>query len=55
VEAYILDFSGDLYGERVSLDFAVRLRDMLRFDSVEPLVAQIADDVERTRAALRDG
>jgi riboflavin kinase/FMN adenylyltransferase len=55
VEAYILDFSGDLYGERVSLDFVARLRDMLRFDGVEPLVAQIADDVERTREALGDG
>ncbi|MEV4532268.1 bifunctional riboflavin kinase/FAD synthetase [Asanoa sp. NPDC049518] len=52
VEAYILDFDGDLYGERVALDFVVRLRDMLKFDGVEPLVAQMADDVAQTRQAL---
>ena len=52
VEAYVLDFDGDLYGERVALDFVVRLRDMLKFDGVEPLVAQIADDVAQTRQAL---
>jgi len=53
VEAYILDFDGDLYGERVALDFVAHLREMRRYDGVEPLVAQIAEDVERTRAALR--
>ncbi|GIF67046.1 riboflavin biosynthesis protein [Asanoa ishikariensis] len=52
VEAYILDFDGDLYGERVALDFVVRLRDMLKFDGVEPLVAQMHDDVAQTRQAL---
>jgi riboflavin kinase/FMN adenylyltransferase len=52
VEAYILDFDGDLYGERVALEFVVRLRDMLRFDGVEPLVAQMAEDVAQTREAL---
>jgi riboflavin kinase/FMN adenylyltransferase len=54
VEAYILDFDGDLYGERVALDFVSRLRETLRFDGVEPLVAQIADDVSQTRAALAE-
>ena len=49
VEAYVLDFSGDLYGERVGLAFTARLRDTLRFDGVEPLVAQMALDVERAR------
>jgi riboflavin kinase/FMN adenylyltransferase len=54
VEAYVLDAEAglDLYGEHVGLTFAARLRDTLRFDSVEPLVAQIADDVRRTRALL---
>ncbi|GAA1797621.1 bifunctional riboflavin kinase/FAD synthetase [Luedemannella flava] len=52
VEAYALDFDGDLYGERVRLDFVERLRDTLRFDGVEPLIAQIHDDVARTRAIL---
>ncbi|MEV6690718.1 bifunctional riboflavin kinase/FAD synthetase [Micromonospora sp. NPDC051196] len=52
VEAYALDFDGDLYGERLALDFVARLRGQVRFDSIEPLVAQIAQDVERTRRAL---
>ncbi len=52
VEAYALDFDGDLYGERLALDFVAHLRGQVRFDSVEPLVAQIAEDVERTRRAL---
>jgi riboflavin kinase/FMN adenylyltransferase len=53
VEAYALDFDGDLYGERLALDFVARLREMRRYDGVEPLVAQIEKDVDDTRAALR--
>ncbi|MGN9776756.1 bifunctional riboflavin kinase/FAD synthetase [Micromonospora sp. H33] len=52
VEAYVLDFDGDLYGERLALDFVAHLRGQVRYDSIEPLVAQIAEDVERTRRAL---
>ncbi|MDG4792471.1 bifunctional riboflavin kinase/FAD synthetase [Micromonospora sp. WMMD1082] len=52
VEAYALDFDGDLYGERLALDFVAHLRGQVRFDSIEPLVAQIAQDVERTRRVL---
>ncbi|MCN0180734.1 bifunctional riboflavin kinase/FAD synthetase [Salinispora arenicola] len=52
VEAYVLDFDADLYGERLALDFVAHLRGQVRYDSVEPLVAQIAEDVERTRQAL---
>jgi riboflavin kinase/FMN adenylyltransferase len=55
VEAYVIDFSGDLYGERVSLDFVAHLREMRRYDGVEPLVAQIRDDVARTREILAAG
>ena len=54
VEAFVLDFTGDLYGEHVGLAFTARLRDTLRFDRVEPLVAQMALDVERTRVLVRD-
>jgi riboflavin kinase/FMN adenylyltransferase len=54
VEAFVLDFSGDLYGEHVGLSFTARLRDTLRFDGIEPLVAQMALDVERTRDLVRD-
>ncbi|MEV0729026.1 MULTISPECIES: bifunctional riboflavin kinase/FAD synthetase [Polymorphospora] len=55
VEAYVLDFDGDLYGERLALDFVAHLREMRRYDGVEPLVRQMALDVERTRAVLTDG
>jgi riboflavin kinase/FMN adenylyltransferase len=52
VEAYVLDFDGDLYGERVSLDFVAHLREMRRYDGVEPLIKQIGEDVARTREVL---
>jgi len=49
IEAYVLDFSGDLYGRILRLQFLERLRGERRFDSVETLVEQIHDDVARTR------
>jgi riboflavin kinase/FMN adenylyltransferase len=49
VEAFVLDFDEDLYGERVGLSFTARLRDTIRFDTVEELVTQMGKDVERTR------
>jgi riboflavin kinase / FMN adenylyltransferase len=52
VEAYVLDFAGDLYGERVSLDFVAHLREQRVYDGIEPLVAQIRRDVEETRELL---
>ncbi len=53
IEPYLLDFEGDLYGERLVVELWERLRDEQAFPSEEALVAQIADDVERTRAAVR--
>jgi riboflavin kinase/FMN adenylyltransferase len=55
VEAYLLDFDGDLYGERLLVEFWGLLRGQRRFDSLEELVATIADDVEHVRAAVRPG
>lgn len=53
VEAFLLDFPDDeLRGDTLSVEFWERLRDEVKFDSVDELVAAIADDVERTRAAL---
>jgi riboflavin kinase/FMN adenylyltransferase len=52
VEAYALDFDGDLYGERLALDFVAHLREMRRYDGIEPLIAQIEQDCTDTRAAL---
>ena len=51
IEAFLLDFEGDLYGRRLVLDLWRRLRDERAFESEEELVAQIARDVEETRAA----
>ena len=52
LEAYLLDFDGDLYGEKAKVAFVERLRDELRFDSVGDLVAQMERDVEDTRQLL---
>lgn len=52
VEAYILDFDGDLYGQNLGIEFVHRLRGMERFDSIPALVTQMAADVERTRELL---
>ena len=48
VEAFIIDFEGDLYGDRLRLEFLERLRGERRFDTAEDLVAQMHRDVERT-------
>ena len=50
VEAFLLDFDGDLYEVPLRLAFRRRLRDERTFDSVDELVAQIARDVEETRS-----
>ena len=49
VEAFLLDYQGDLYGRTIEVDFLARLRNIRRFDSAEQLVAQMGEDVERTR------
>ena len=49
-EAFLLDFEGpELVGEPMAIEFWTRLRDEVRYDTVEELVVAIADDVERTR------
>jgi riboflavin kinase/FMN adenylyltransferase len=53
VEAYILDFDRDLYGKVIQVDFLHRLRDELRFSSIDALVAQIQDDIHQTRVFLQ--
>jgi riboflavin kinase/FMN adenylyltransferase len=55
IEAFLLDFEGDLYGERIRLELWERLRDERAFGSEEELVRQIAHDVEAARAAVRPG
>jgi len=53
VEAFLLDFSGDLYGQPMRLDFIDRLRPELKFSGSEPLRAQIEQDIEAARYILR--
>jgi riboflavin kinase/FMN adenylyltransferase len=53
VEAHVLDRTDlDLYGENVAVEFIQRLRPTEKFDSIEELLLQIADDVERARTVL---
>lgn len=54
VEAHLLDFDGDLYGRRLTLDFIRRLRDERRFDNVGQLAGQLSADAEMARAAVED-
>jgi riboflavin kinase / FMN adenylyltransferase len=49
VEAFVLEFEGDLYGQELRIDFLARLRGERRFDAVEALVEQMQLDVEQTR------
>ena len=52
IEAYLLDFDGDLYGQRLTLHFRARLRDEQRFASVDALREQMARDVAAARDLL---
>lgn len=55
VEAHLLDFDREIYGEDVRLEFIARLRDELRFASVQALLDQIWKDIEDTRRILNSG
>ena len=52
VEAFLLDFSGDLYGRRLTVELWRRLRDERAFESEAQLVAQIARDVDEARRSM---
>jgi riboflavin kinase/FMN adenylyltransferase len=52
IEAYILDFEEDIYGEELTVEFVERLRPELKFDSVDDLVEQMTEDVAATRNIL---
>jgi riboflavin kinase/FMN adenylyltransferase len=52
VEVYVMDFSGDLYGQTMSVEFVRKLRDQETFSDVETLVRQIGQDVTDSREVL---
>ena len=55
IETYLLDWEGDLYGDRLVVEVWERLREERAFESEAALIAQIASDVEQARAAHRPG
>ena len=52
LEVHLFDFAGDLYGAELEVEFVARLRDELRFDSLDAMVAQMHRDAAAARAAL---
>ncbi len=54
VEAYVFDFSGDLYDRRLTIEFRSRIRAEMKFPGVEALRRQIAEDMDAARRRLRE-
>jgi riboflavin kinase/FMN adenylyltransferase len=54
IEAHLLDFEGDLYGESIELHFIDRIREERRFDGIESLTTQIAADRDRAAHILEE-
>jgi riboflavin kinase / FMN adenylyltransferase len=52
LEVFLFDFSRDLYGQRLEVEFVAKLRDEMHFDSLDALTAQIRKDCEQARALL---
>jgi riboflavin kinase/FMN adenylyltransferase len=52
LEAHLFDFNGDLYGQRIEVEFVAKLRDELKFSDLPALTAQMHRDAEQARAIL---
>lgn len=52
IEVHVLDFSGDLYGQTLDVDFIERVRDVRRFSGADELIAQLAQDISRVRTVV---
>ena len=52
IEAYLLEYQGDLYGKTMRLEFVAYLREELKFDTADALVNQIGEDVRKTKEIL---
>lgn len=53
IEAFLLDYHGDLYGHEISVDFVARLRDEMKFHNAEELQQQLAEDVKHGKRVLQ--
>ena len=54
VEAHILDFDQNIYGEHITVQFVEKIRDQETFDNLPALITQIAEDVSKARITLKD-
>jgi riboflavin kinase / FMN adenylyltransferase len=54
VEVHILDFKKNIYGETIRVNFIQRLRDEIKFQSIEALAAQIRQDIDKARQILKN-
>jgi hypothetical protein len=54
LEVHIFDFHGDLYGKTIEVEFVAKLREELKFDSLDALVVQMDRDSARAREILKD-
>ena len=54
IEAHLLEFSGDLYGAPLTIDFCEKIRDIVAFDSPDALLRQMRSDLEIARRAPWD-
>jgi riboflavin kinase/FMN adenylyltransferase len=52
LEAHVFDFSGDLYGRLIEVEFIAKLRDEVRFDSLDSMVVQMKMDAAQAREIL---
>ncbi len=55
IEAHLLDFNEDVYGQVIQLDFLIRLREEQKFSGIEALVNQIKQDILRAREVVGNG
>jgi riboflavin kinase/FMN adenylyltransferase len=53
LEAHLFDFDGDLYGQRIEVEFVAKLRDEEKFDDLPALVRQMDADAQQARKRLR--
>jgi riboflavin kinase/FMN adenylyltransferase len=53
LEAHLFDFDGDLYGQRIAVEFVAKLRDEAKFDDLPALVRQMDADAQQARKRLR--